>query len=326
MLGGCDLSKLPIDEVSALFTDCDDKTWSELVMGGKLTQDCRESLEEHLPENQTNHDERIVVLTAERADGVVSVVLHGIDSDGSLLTPQEVEDATFVAVDAEGNETVLEPGDASARLLDSDDGGMFSLSLITDYSDSMLDEDLVLISELYSELVTDLPAVYEAEVLAFSSRVTLQQEFSEDTDALLTALGPDLGVARQWTALYDAMGQGVTDLGSRERSIRIMVVATDGVDNSSSYWWPEEVIEAIEEEEVLVVMIGALFADVDQLERMAGDRGIYFYGTEYEGVAEDVQAWIESLASSVQVELEGVPAEAVHVRIEVSGMQTTAEI
>jgi hypothetical protein len=87
MLGGCDLSKLPKDEVFGLFTDCDDKTWSELVMGGKLTQECRESLEEHLPENQTNHDERIVVLTAERADGVVSVVLHGIDSDRSLLTP-----------------------------------------------------------------------------------------------------------------------------------------------------------------------------------------------------------------------------------------------
>jgi hypothetical protein len=326
MMVSCDLSKFPIDEIVAYFEDCDDKTWEELVAGGALTEDCRESLEEHLPENQTSHDNRLIVLTAERSEEVVTVILHGIEEDGSLLTPEELEEATYTFLDAEGNKTLLDPGDASAKLLDASDGDLFTMSLVTDYSDSMRLEDLTLISELYTDLVTDLPEVYEAEVLAFSTNVSVQQSFTEDRDDLRAGVGLDLMLFRGWTALNDAMGQAVTDLAERDRPVRIMVVATDGEENASSHWWPEQVLEAIEEEQVLVVMIGALFADVDQLERMAGERGIYFYGTEYEGVAEDVQAWIESLSSSVKVELEGAPPDATSVRIEVGGMETTAKL
>ena len=243
-----------------------------------------------------------------------------------MLTAEDFSGATFTALDSSGAETLLDLSSAVSEPLGSDHGEVLSVSLVTDYSSSMRDSDIDMMSELYTDLVTDLPVVYEAEVVVFSTEVVQQQTFTEDAELLQAAVAPSSEIERDLTALYDGMGTSLDHLGERTRPARLLVVATDGAENASETWTQSAVIEAIEEENVMVVMIGSLFSDLDEFKALTGDRGIYFYAVDYQDIRGDLDTWVESISESVAVELDGLPADAASVRVELDGIKSSVEL
>jgi hypothetical protein len=186
----------------------------------------------------------------------------------------------------------------------------FSIAFVTDYSASMRDEDLEQISTFYLDLIAALPPVYEAEHVAFSETLTLVTDWSSDPGTLEAALAPQESIEREGTALYDGMGEGVDGLSLREGRVRIAVVATDGQENSSITWTRRAIVDRVEEEELIVVMVGSLFSDLEEMRVLAGDRGVFFYAAAYSELRAEVGAWIESLSDSVELRFIDLPAGA----------------
>ncbi len=322
-LTGCDLGKLGASEIVA---ECGGMSVQEVEESGAITEECREALETLLPATQHNMNDRIVVLGTERDGDAATIYLHGVDGADTVLSVEDFQDGSFTLLDSAGGETLMGVGEPIIKTLQPEDGDVISMSLVTDYSTSMRDRDLIMMSDLYHDLVTKLPVVYEAEVSVFSSRVTFKQSFTEDEDLLRVAVSPDPLIERDQTSLYDSMGSSTDHLGSRDRPVRVLVVATDGGENSSSSWSRGALLEALEDEGVVVVMIGSLFSDVEEFKALTGDRGIYFYAADYEYILGELDTWVESLSESVAVDLEGLPEGATSVRVEVDGIEVTVDL
>jgi VWFA-related protein len=106
-------------------------------------------------------------------------------------------------------------------------------------------------------------------LIRFSDRPSLLQRFTEDGDAILSALSfvqPD-----GWTALLDAIYLGVARVKSARNPRRALFVLTDGSDNSSRYT-ESEIVNLVRESNVRIYAIG-LFERPGFLDRIALESG-----------------------------------------------------
>lgn len=106
-------------------------------------------------------------------------------------------------------------------------------------------------------------------LVRFSDRPSLEQRFTGDGDAILSALSNARPEGS--TALLDAIYLGVTQMRSARNPRRAMFVLTDGSDNSSRYT-ESEIVNLVRESDVRVYAIG-LFEKSRFLEKTAIESG-----------------------------------------------------
>lgn len=298
---------------------CAGMTLDELSQARTITDECKSLLESYLPKPSDNFSDRLLVLGSEEgADGSLRVFLAGADADGAALDFDAFAGAAITAggVSVEGSFSVTLVADVPDDFL--------SIGVVNDYSGSMSLADLDVVERIETDLFTFLPPVYEGEVTLFSTEVGVKQAFTSDQDLLLAAVERDSSFERDLTALYDGMGTGLTSLTERARPLRVLLVSTDGLENSSTTYTKSEITGTVSSEGIPVIMLGALFADVSELRALAGPRGVYFYTPLYDDLRGEVDRLIDALSNMVVVEVSPEAAAERPIRIDVGS--ASAEI
>lgn len=290
-----------VDDSSALDV-CDGQTLAELERAKTLSEDCKAELEAYLPAPFENFSGKVVVLGQEQhEDGSLRVYVAGTDAQGAALSADALAAATVTS------EQQSAGADASATLTVTPfaklAGDVLSLELVNDYSASMSVPDLKVVQHLQDDLLTTLPPIYEGEVTLFSTAVRVKQAFTTDRDELLTGVECDEGFDRELTALYDGMGNGLQSLTSRARPARVLVVSTDGLENASVAYKKSDILQLVKQDHVFVVMLGALFADFEELSSLAGQNGVYFYTPLYSNLRAQVSTLLTALSHGAAVDI-----------------------
>jgi uncharacterized protein YjbI with pentapeptide repeats len=313
-LHGCgSLSTTATNAISA----CSDQTLAELKSQNDLTDDCRSAVEALLSSAQDNLSGKIVALGGHTPTGTTTptVYFHGRNSSGTTLTTTDYESATVVVTDSAGTETTLASSEFTVASLAGATDDLVSISVVTDYSASMRDADLDTVTLIYTDLFGAIPAIYEAEAVQFSAAVTEKQDYTADSTTILAALARDDTVTRTSTALYDGMGEALANLTARTRPIKLLIVATDGLENSSATFTKSQVTTSISTNKVVVLMIGTLFSDLDALKDLAGSNGLYFYAPSYSKIRTNMASYTEALGNLVKMTLDSTHASAASVKV-----------
>lgn len=294
---------------------CEGKFVDELQDEDGLSEECREDIAPYLPDPAQSFDGRVLTLGAQaQADGSLAVYLHGADDSGRALTAADFAAASFrITV---GGETVeLEGEDLDVVAKGSSSEELVSIAFVNDYSASMLDHDLDVVETIQLDVLECLPASTEVSVTLFSEEVEPRLDFTRDANEIEAAVERDDDFERSMTALYDGMGYALDELTTRDRPVRVLVVASDGLENASVDFTQAELRSTIEEEDVVVVMLGTLFADQQEMLELSGDGGVYFYTPFYDDMRDYLAEYVASLKNMVELTLP--PQYAVADRVEV---------
>jgi len=296
---------------------CDGQTLKELTQAKSISDECKAELTAYLPQPETSFSSRIVVLGTklDPVTGALSIFVQGADAQGTAIDRQTWASAT---VSVAG--TALITGSFTVTAVADLPGDWISLGIVNDYSASMSTADLGTVAQIESDLFSYVPKVYEAEVTLFSTEVRLKQAFTQDQALLLGAVQYDATFPRDLTALYDGMGTGLDSLMQRSRPIRILLVSTDGLENSSTKYTKPPIVQKISDQRIVVVMLGALFADVTEMKSLMGPRGVFFYTPLYKDLRASVEQYLSSAAGMVEVRIPPEQAQARPIHIEAGGV------
>ena len=145
-----------------------------------------------------------------------------------------------------------------------------SFDLIADKSDSMV-YDLGSVKTIMTQFVDalDYESGDRAEFIAFDSYVMYMCTYTND--ATLLKNGINNMTTYGFTALYDALFEGVTNAGN-QKGAKCVIAFTDGMDNESSHT-PEEIISLANAYNVPVFIVGAGDADSGILMNIANSTG-----------------------------------------------------
>jgi VWFA-related protein len=123
-----------------------------------------------------------------------------------------------------------------------------------------------------------------ALIIQFDSEVTLVQDFTQNTNVLISALD-DLLKAGNSTSLYDAIFLAAEEKLRSEAGRKVMVVVTDGEDTASKVR-KEEAIEAAQKSDAVIYGIGVrgkgYGTNFDVLEQFAEETGGAFFSPRAE--------------------------------------------
>jgi len=262
------------------------------------------------------------------ASGDLLLYVNGTDINGNVLTVTDLK-TTTVSVGS----TAYTDGDGSLTIeAVSDSDNFLSLSLVTDYSNSTNGE-LEFVDGIYTELLNNLPEVFEAQIITFSDEHELQQDWTSSLSDLLLVVDPATEVGahsvRNKTALYDSMhyaleadaGDLTDGLIDRCRPAHIMVVFTDGDDNESSLITsPVDLQTIVNADKTVSIMLGTSDAKLDVLQTLAGDHGAVVQVVDPTTLENEVDKWVSSLQNIVKMTLAvDVSGESVSITI---GSQT----
>lgn len=132
-------------------------------------------------------------------------------------------------------------------------------------------QDLNEISSLFSQMSTHVAALARVSITQFSKEVITRQSLTSERGEIQKALQYKETIERDSTSLYDAMGQSVTSLAKSGSAGRILIVGTDGQENSSTHFSKETLKAAIAaDKKLLVLMMRTFFADVSEIGFKAG--------------------------------------------------------
>lgn len=320
---GCSGNPLDTAKWDDIADACEGLSLDDLAQMDDISDECRDAINGFLSGEQTNAYGKIIFLGSEvdSATGELVVYLHGMTPTGDSVSADDVAGGSLV-VTVGGVETTLVSGQFTAA---ADPASALSVSLVTDYSASMREEDLDLVADMYTDLIGVLPPGVEGEALVFSDTVIQQQSFTEDLSSLSNAVTRDDSVERGSTALYDGTGTGAADLLGRDRPARLLVVATDGLENASTIYSKSDVQGLVDSNHLAVVMLGTLFSDVDEMTDLVGPNGIFIYAADYVAVRAVFDTYLQSLDEMVEVRAPADYASASAVTVQVGELSATLE-
>jgi hypothetical protein len=303
----------------AISNNCEGLTLEELRTQNGITDPCRHAVEGVLSDFETNFKGKLVAYGSQGSTLYVS----GVSSSGAPLAAVDFQGASVTAI-SNGVETPLAPGDFTVSALAGSASPLMSISAVNDYSGSMRDEDIDTVAQIETELLTYLPGIYEGEVIDFSDSVEVRLPFSSSSQAVLGAVARDPNYPRDSTALYDAMGQGLGDLLGRPRPIRVLFVATDGMENSSQHETQDGLLAMLSANpKTVVIMLGTLFADVDAMKRFASGNGIFVYAPALTTLQSNFHSFLQSLSGMSQITIGAAHQGAQAYRVEAGGASVT---
>ena len=314
-----------IDQLLGVIEECG-MSFDDLVQQNDVSEDCRNAVESLLPEVQNNFTGRLIVLGTELDETTNQriIYLSGVDASGNALTSEALQAASITVTEG-GTDTVLTAADFSTTALSDLTGDIISLSVVTDYSGSMMDEDLDTAAEIDTDIISILPEVCGMEVIYFSETVTQKLDFTETRSDALASILRDDSVERSSTALYDGMGAALAHLIASGRPIRFLITSTDGLENASTSYTKASLIDTIKNNRTFFLMLGSLFSDVDELTELAGENGVFFYAPSYAALKDEVVGFVNSLGETTQVAIDAAYQAADSAAITVGDLSTTVE-
>jgi hypothetical protein len=266
-----------------------------------------------LPTPEENLLGRLFILGTQidPLSGALRIFVIGTDSAGNPLVLDDFKSAT---VSIDGN-----PADPNLISVDRVAAGddVLSLAFNTDYSTSISDAELAIVSDIYSLIVDHLsppklPQVMEGMSINFSSSVVVTQDWTEDPALLKAAFQLDAGFPRDNTAFYDALGVSLLrDLGvdndglvERCRPAHMLIDFTDGRDTSSFRFTKATLLPIINDSKTVMIMLGSLSADKTMLKDLAGDQGAYVYAYSLSDIQNIMENWASALSHMVKFTLD----------------------
>ena len=279
------------DDLEGIIEACDGMTLEELMTTNTISDECRDAINGLLPSDEDNLTGSVVAAGSGEVGGDRVLLIVGADASGAPLDLASAE----VMVEADG-EVVPESSytiDLAANL----DGTIVSSACALDYSGSMYDGDIDDAIEVYEALFS-IPVGLEADYRIFSDEVLQKTDFTTDNSELQSALVRDDVFERASTALFDAMGAGITAAGQRDGLVKLLVVATDGGENSSqTYTNEDQLFQLANQHDVHIVVAGSLLSDLAFMKRAANETGgFYFYSRAFGSLKNLVEGLIDALA------------------------------
>jgi len=251
----------------------------------------------------------LFILGTEINGTELKLYAHGVNLDGTPMTLADFQSAVVTLNNAN-----------VPYVVEAAPPGVLSVSMLSDYSISISESELMALSALYNEILNKAPAAYEGEIINFSSvgntpAITVKPDpypyWTESVNALTNATEFDAAQARDNTTLFDAMGTAMLgdlvlndNLGlvERGRPARLLITQSDGIDNvSATFKTPEEIVSLIERCKIPSVMLGTsrTVLDSDVIEQLAGSRGAFIETVNSNFLAEAIGPYAESLSNLV---------------------------
>lgn len=214
----------------------------------------------------------------------VNITINQVNASDfpNIVTYVTVSDATGLPVVELPPEmfSLFEDGasvkDFSVRLLENV-GEPILLALALDTSGSMKGAALQDTQDAAEQLIRSLGPGDQVSLLSFDNDVQDQLDFSNDKEAIVSAVQGLQAQEGGYTALYKAIERGVQLLDSRPRGRKALVVLTDGKDTLGTLS-SDQAAGAAQEAGVPIYAIG--FGPEIQpavLEQLAADTGGHFY-------------------------------------------------
>lgn len=262
-----------------------------------ITDECRSAFEDALASAANNLDSPLAAMGQDTINGNSVLFLTGTKSTSNIKVEAQINGAL----------TIVPAEDYQLKSFKDFSGTLLSLSAITDYSASMRDEDIDEALEVHTDIFNVFSAILESEIRLFSSEIKLKQDFTSDHGTLLSQIVRDDRFPRQSTALFDAIGSGLEALSKRESSMRLLVVATDGLENASTtYTTKEQIYELAQQHNIPIIALGALFADVGFMKELAEKtKGFYIYNRSFLDLKDDATKLLEMLSNLKAIEVTG---------------------
>jgi VWFA-related protein len=221
-------------------------------------------------EDITEANVKINQIEACPRPGLATVYVSVTDQGGF---PIRSMDQTHFAITEEG---IVK---ATTSAISVDDTVTLSVALLMDYSASirMEPDNVTDMENAAISFVNQLGTNDEAEIVKYATDIEVTQTFTSNTTLLTNAIqsNPNLGPS---TALYDAIVQAVTDISTRTRDRRAIIVITDGMDrdgsgNQLSINSIDDVIAKANARGVPVFTVGLGDADITILQQIANATG-----------------------------------------------------
>jgi VWFA-related protein len=263
--------------------------------------------------------------TTIRAEvGLVNIALTAIDKKGQPISGLKADDfELFDNKQLQKIEFFSELGKTSEVPL--------TIALLIDTSGSVKDKleyEKATAADFFKEILR--PKKDLALIIQFDSEVNLVQDFTQSHDALLEGL--DSLKAGNSTSLYDAVFLAAEDKLKDETGRKVMVVVSDGDDNSSKVS-KEEAIEAAQKSDVIIYGIGVQTMDSSfgALKKFAEETGGAFFSPHakaseiqeaFRSIREDIQGQY-SLAYSLNAKKDG-SFHTIDIRCKIRGAKIRA--
>jgi hypothetical protein len=191
----------------------------------------------------------------------------------SGISSVDWDNVEVMGVNAAGAETAI--NDFSLSSLSAD----FSvIAYTTDYSGSMLDNDIRQISGYFSDFHQILTALLPSTVQIFSDSVTpITTGFITNSVSLVNAFAFDEAYPRASTALYDAWARALMEIKSSNKFIGLNIMVTDGFENSSKTTDEVTLRNLINEVNAYNLVIACGWAEVNKLKNLVGSKGMVVF-------------------------------------------------
>jgi hypothetical protein len=231
-----------------------------------------------------------------RTGDVIQFILRNLKNPEIALTEDDIEVRRNGQVDVESRVLVNPPDVAKS-----------DLTLVLDVSSSLTPDDLEKVKKSAKEFAEDLlPLVRTLRIYYFSSpsQTVFLGEYDAvaSGDAFVWNPNPDPAIdgipgGVDSTALFHAVRTAI--LGDEERN-DILVVFSDGQENSSPFGAEEEALTLIEDEEVVVFSVGFGSVDSEDLKELSRPFGA-FLGVKpsLNGLFAEVAAQVQSIYTIV---------------------------
>jgi len=288
-----------IEGIGEAIEACDGMTLDELRTVNDISDECRAALMDILPSDENYLAGIVVSAGIGNLDGNKLLIIMGADENGNPINLSDVSEITVTAdgqTVPESSYIIRQAADLSATIV--------SLSCFLDYSGSMHNKDIDDAIEVFKSIFS-IPVGFEAEYSIFSKIIEKKTTFTTNTETLYNAVVRDNYFIRSYTALFDAMGYGIQSVGGRNAPVKLLIVATDGHENNSTEFTQENTLYSMaNEDNVHIIVLGAMLADLDFMERATQSTdGFYLYSKEFGSLQNLVQDLVDVLGNMPVVEI-----------------------
>ena len=316
-LNSCGAEKVVYDIASK----CNGLTIENVKYQNSLTDDCRSAIMNLLDGYSTNLEKRLYTLGSESNDTSFNLYISGVKVDGSAVKISDFSGLSVSLINSDNTYTDLSKDLIAVSELDPTKT-LAAFEFVSDYSGSMREADITMVNTIFSNLLECLPKKTEGEIIEFSNAVQIRQAFTDNINDLKSGFTLNKNLKRDSTALYDAIGLSAEHLKAKSKPIKILFVATDGLENSSiKYKSIDTVKAAIKESKGVPILLGSLFADAANLSDIAGTQGAFIYAKSLDLISSKA-ARICAIASPVSINIKGKYPSEQKFRVQAAGLLT----
>ncbi len=268
--------------VTGIAKECGVSRVEDLAKKNSFSRKCRAAIQDLLPKSVDNLQSAFINLGSQKEETSTHIYFSSLNSDKEPPVNLSNSNNFTLSLHTDTDTITLDPADFSISHVQNNQDVLISISTVLDYSGSMFDKDIDVSVEIFQDLftATSFTSVFESNHLIFSDTVITDFDFVASDEGLADKLQRNNEISRTSTALFDGIGEGLNSLINKTTPLKVLIVATDGGENSSTLFTDKsELFSLAQKEHIPIVIIGSLLSDVKFMKEVAKETGgIYFYG------------------------------------------------